>query len=424
MQQDEKSRGIKLTTGQAISGVVVIFIVSALLTYGVIITYQPDVAERPAEDVVTQAENYHELQQAVKIILQEHIDEDITAETLIEGAVRGAVEATGDRYSMYFDASELKDFMEQTIEGEYSGIGVSVLNVDGYVTVMVPFQGSPAATTPFEGADEDDPVGLQSGDRIVKVDGLDVVGMSTEHVAEIIRGPVGEEVTIVIERGNDEDKTQLTFEIERAQIEIPTVTSDVVDGDVGLLTISQFTGHTGEQLQEHVAKLQEKGVSGLIIDLRFNPGGDLAACVEAADVFIPEGPVMIARGRGDESEVVQAQGEEYHLPIVVLVNEFSASGAEILAGALRDRLGSPLIGQTTFGKGAVQRMWYLDRDKPSGMKITTAQYLTPDEYSIEDEGGLTPDYEVEWPDDGEQGNIDRDPQLRRAFEVLREKTNE
>ncbi len=407
---------IKLSTGQALTSVVVIFLVSALITYGAVAMYPAD-TEPAAEDVVTQAENYHELQEAVATILDEHVDEAINAEKLIQGAVRGAVEAAEDRYTTYFDTSELEDFTER-IEGEYSGIGASILSVDDYVTVLVPFDGSPAATTPFEGATEDDPVGLQPGDKIVEVDGIDVRDMSADHVADIIRGPEGSEVVVDALRSNDDDEERLRFEFERARIEIPTAETDIVDEDIGVLSINQFHRHTPDQVREALDDLEAENISGIIIDLRFNPGGDLSAVVEVADFFVPEGPVMSAHTR-DEEETLRAETPGYDLPIVVLVNEFSASGAEILAGAIRDRLGYPLVGEQTFGKGSVQRMVYLDDEEQTGMKLTTARFLTPDGHKIDVDGGLLPDYEVELPEDAELGELENDPQLQRAVQQMR-----
>jgi len=420
VQQDHRSQ-IRLTTGQLAGIIVVTVLIAAVLTFGFANVYL--VEDKPTNgDVVTEADNYPELVRAINLIKENYVDMDAAdVEKMIEGAIEGAIASTGDRYSTYFDASALADFRQETVEGEYSGIGASILDVEGYVTIMVPFEGTPAATTPFEGAASDDPVGLRPGDRVLTVDGVDVVGMSAEHVAEMIRGPVGEEVQVEIERPADDGDLLLTFRFERDEVEIPTVDSEVVDGDVGVLSITRFTGRTPDQVHEHLNDLEDQNVSSIIIDLRNNPGGTLEDCITVADIFLPEGVVLHVVGRGDESDEIHVGGDAYPKPLVVLVNEFTASGGEILAGALREQMDVPLIGNTTFGKGSVQRLFYLDPDRPTGMKLTTERYLTPSGYSIEEEGGLQVDYEVPDPEDGLYGDLEADQQLQKALEVLRER---
>ncbi len=417
MPEDETGM-IRLTRGQGLACVTVLILVSALITFGITNAYVISPAEPGVSDIITGAENYPELVQASQIIMENYLDDEkITPESLVEGAIRGVVGSTGDPYSMYFDASALRQFQRETMEGEYSGIGTSILDVDGYVTIMVPFEGSPAATTPFENAGPDDPVGLRPGDRILRVEDLDVVGMSAEYVAELIRGPVGEVVTVEVDRPDTGEV--LTFRIERAQIEIPTASGRVIDEDLGLIVISRFTANTPDQVRGYMDELEEAEVTGLILDLRNNAGGTLAECVDVASLFVPAGPVVTTVDREGTRDVREATGTGYPGPIVALVNEFSASAAEILAGALRDRMDVLLVGQRTFGKGSVQHLYYLDPAKPSGMKITTERYLTPSGYNIEEEGGLVPDIEVAWPEDGLMGDPETDPQLRRAIEVLR-----
>jgi len=417
---------IRITRPQLIGGIVVTVLVTALLTFGfvnVLMSPENGTPEAEIPEILTEADNFQELLNAIHLIQNEYVDgKEIEPEVLIEGAIDGVISGIDDPYSMYFDASALEEFQQETVEGEYSGIGASIMDIEGYVTIMVPFEGSPAAETPYEDADEEDPVGMQSGDRILEVDGVDVVGMSADHVAEMIRGPVGEEVTVKVERPqNETEYEELIFNIERDDVEIPTVESHVIDDDIGVLTISRFTAHTPEQAQEQLADLEQQGVTGVIIDLRNNPGGTLDECVEVADIFVPEGPVVQVVDREEDVEVLEVGGDAYALPLVVLTNEFTASGGEILAGALRDRMDVPIVGKTTFGKGSVQRLYYLDPGIPSGMKLTTERYLTADGYSIEKEGGIEPDYEIEFPDDGMFGELEKDPQLQKALELMREK---
>ncbi len=375
-----------------------------------------------SENPVLEAENYDEFLRALDLILQDYVDEeDVTPERLIQGAIKGMIEGVGDPYSTYFDASALEDLRMQTLEGEYSGIGVSVIDMEGYVTVLVPFSNTPASATSPEGVEDDDEeTGLRSGDRIISVDGVDTVGMSTEHVAELIRGPAGETVEVIVERPRDGGHRELTFVIEREEIEIPTVDSKVLEDDVGLLSITQFTAHTPQQVETHLEELKSEGISGLILDLRSNPGGTLDESLEVADQLLPPGPVVTTVDREGKEETLSVDDPGWDLPIVVLVDNYSASASEILAGALRDRLDAPLIGERTFGKGSVQRVYYLDPDRTTGMKITTQRYLTPSGYSIEEEEGLVPDHEVPWSEGDVMGEFDSDPQLQKALEVMRD----
>jgi len=425
--EDRSTRYVQLTPVQAILIVMVLVFTVAALTVGVV-QQVPFISERGIEEAAPEEvesalddEGYDEFIRALSLIMEDYVDgDDVDSEALLRGAIRGMIEGLDDPYSTYFDASALEDLRVQTLEGEYSGIGVSVIDLDGYVTVLVPFDDTPASTTPFEGADENDAIGLKSGDRILEVDGIDVVGMSTDHVAELIRGPVGESVEILVERPENEMGEQYRFVIEREQIEIPTADSEVIDGDIGVLSITQFTAHTPEQVAAHLEKLEESGIQGLILDLRSNPGGTLEESLQVADQFLPPGPVVTTVDREGNEETLAVSGPGYERPIVVLVDRFSASASEIIAGALRDRADAPLVGERTFGKGSVQRVYYLDPEQTTGMKLTTQRYLTPSGYNIEDEEGLVPDYEVEWSEGETMGELDSDSQLQRALEVLRD----
>ncbi|MFP4199900.1 MAG: S41 family peptidase [Clostridia bacterium] len=380
-----------------------------------------EVPESETESPAIEAENYDEFQRALELILQDYVDEEsVTPESLIQGAIKGMVEGVGDPYSTYFDSSALEDLRMQTLEGEYSGIGVSVIDLDGYVTVLVPFSNTPASTTPPEEGDGDEEEGLSSGDRIISVDGVDTVGMSTEHVSDLIRGPEGETVEVVVQRPEDTGHEELTFIIERQQIEIPTADSEVLEGDIGLLSITQFTAHTPKQVETHLQGLISEGISGLILDLRSNPGGTLDESLEVADQLLPPGPIVTTVDRDGKEETLSVDGPGCDLPIVVLVDNYSASASEILAGALRDRLDAPLVGERTFGKGSVQRIYYLDLDRTTGMKLTTQRYLTPSGYSIEEEDGLAPDHEVPRSEEDVMGELDSDPQLQKALDVMRD----
>lgn len=379
--------------------------------------------QRVLQDLMASPE-FDRLLEVVELIRTRYVREEVDLDTLLVGAAKGAVEALGDPYSFYFDARELEDF-EISMTGEYTGIGVRVQEKDGFVVVVAPFPGSPGATTPFEGAGPGDPPGLRRGDRIVEVDGRDVVGLPVELVARMIRGPAGTEVRLRVLRDAEEGTRELRFVIRRARIEIPTVDHKLLPDGTGYLRIHEFLPQAAARAEEALADLQARGMRALVLDLRDNPGGRLDAVRGIADLFLADGPVAHVEYRGGQRETLKAGPGAFEVPLVVLVNRGSASASEILAGALRDRLGAPLVGEKTFGKGSVQSTWtfgaggqLVEGEGRTGLKLTTARWLTPAGTSL-DGVGLVPDVEVPWEGTEGMGDPARDPQLRRALEVLR-----
>lgn len=379
--------------------------------------------QRVLQDLAGSPE-FDRLLDVVQLIRTRYVKEDVDLDALLVGAAKGAVQALGDPYSFYFDARELEEF-EISMTGEYSGIGVRVEEKGGYVVVVMPFPGSPGATTPYEGAGPGDPPGLRRGDRIVQVDGKDVVGLPVEIVARMIRGPEGSRVELTVIREGDDGPRELRFVIRRARIEVPTVEHRLLPGGIGYVRLLEFLPQASQRVEEAIADLRAQGMRGLILDLRDNPGGRLDAVHEIADLLLPEGPVVHIEYRGGRRETLSARGDGLDVPMVVLVNGGSASASEILAGALRDRLGVPLVGEKTFGKGSVQSTFTFDArgqlvegEGRTGLKLTTARYLTPNGTSV-DGVGLKPDVEVPWQGTEGLGDPQRDPQLQRALEVLR-----
>ncbi|MEG6615135.1 S41 family peptidase [Peptococcaceae bacterium 1198_IL3148] len=344
--------------------------------------------------------NYNGLGNFVKVIslIRTQYLYDVTTEEMVEGAIKGVVESLDDPYSNYLDQETFKKLTEQ-IHGSFGGLGILVGVEGDYLTVVLPYEDTPA-----------DKEGIKAGDKIVKINSEDVVGLDLDAAINMLRGPVGSEVNITVLRQDEEIEKTLV----REEIRVPTVQGEIVpDTEIGYVQISQFTEITADELDEVLTKLKEKDIKGLVLDLRNNPGGELVSATRVADEFISQGPIVHIDYKQGEDKTYNAKKPALNLPLVVLINGHSASAAEILAGAIKDHQVGTLVGTTSFGKGVVQIVFPLDNG--AGLKLTTARYLTPNKHDI-NKKGIEPDVVVELPEDAEQ-----DVQLEKALEVLKEK---
>jgi carboxyl-terminal processing protease len=308
------------------------------------------------------------------------------------GAIRGIIDSLEDPYSEYMDPEAYDAFMSH-FESDFGGVGMRVQKVGDYVTVVAPIDGTPAARA-----------GLKAGDRIISVDRRDVVGSNLSKVVDLIRGEPGTDVTLVILRGDDDQR--LTFTLTRATIEVPSLDSELVEPGIGYLRLRTFSEKSGEEVGEALSQLREKGAQAYVLDLRNNPGGLLSSAVKVAGQFLPPGPVVKVVDKGQKPNELGYDNETPEGIVVVLINEGSASASEIVAGALRDRGYGVLVGVDTYGKGTVQSLIRLSNG--GALKLTTAEYLLPSGTAI-DGKGLNPDIAVEG----------QDKQLDRALELLR-----
>lgn len=354
------------------------------------------------------AENWEQLDQVMRTVQSRYID-PIPEEELVKGAIRGLVEATGDKYSVYMDAQEYATFLKHW-EPTFGGVGIVVGMQDDFVTVIKPIRGTPGERA-----------GLRTGDRIVAVDGKDVTRMSVDEVAQLIRGPKGTTVRLRISRAPYTDTFEV--EIERADIRVPHMDGMMLDWapGVGYIRIEEFNTDVSDQVAAKLAELRAAGMKGLVLDLRQNPGGLLSEAEEVASLFLGSGPVVHVVERGGERKTLYSKGSrDFDLPMVVLVDGGSASASEIVAGALKDRGVATLVGTKTFGKGSVQTFYNLEGG--AGLKLTTARYLTAGGHSIHQKG-ITPDVEVTVPEP-EPGQMPlplddpQNPQMQRAVEIL------
>ena len=308
--------------------------------------------------------------------------EDITDSQLLEYAIRGMI-AELDPHSVYLDASQFEDIKEHTT-GEFGGLGIEVGMENGFIKVITPMDDTPAAKA-----------GIEAGDLIIKLDETAVKGLDLGEAVELMRGEKGSKLVLTVVREGVDQPFEVT--IVRDTIKIRSVRSEIIADDFGYIRIAQFQMKTGPDVKTEFEKLIEKNPSlkGLVLDLRNNPGGVLQASVEVADHFIDEGLIVYTKGRQTETDVEfnATTGDiSNELPIVVLVNNGSASASEIVAGALQDQERAIVIGTQSFGKGSVQSIIPITNER--AIKITTARYYTPSGRSIQAEG-IKPDIEVE-----------------------------
>ncbi len=318
--------------------------------------------------------------QAWEIILQDYVEKDsLDISLLAEGAIRGMVEALDDPYTAYLDV-ETYQLSVQDLQGSFEGIGAYVAAEDEQIIIIAPIADSPA-----------DRAGIRAGDAVLEVDGQSTAGMSLLEVILKVRGPEGTTVSLlVLHEGETEP---VLIEIVRAEIEVPSVEFEMRE-EIAYIRITEFTDRTAGELASVLDEVEQQAAAGIILDLRANPGGLLEAVVGVASFFLDEGVVVdvVDNEGGHTTSSVNPGVTTTHLPMVVLVDAYSASGSEVLAGALQDYGRATIAGTTTFGKGSVNILQQLDDG--SGIYITNARWLTPNGRLIEGEG-LTPDYELE-----------------------------
>lgn len=348
--------------------------------------------------------------------LLEQIDyyyyEDVDTEELSDGLYKGLFEGIGDPYSVYYTKEEYDSMMAST-SGTYYGVG-AVLNQDTktmQVSVLHVYEGSPA-----------EKAGLRDGDIIVKVEDITAAEMELSELVTHIRGDKGTTVHVQVLREGKDD--YLEFDIERDKVEVPTVTSEMLENNVGYIAISEFAEPTEEQFMEAVNALEKEGMKAMIVDLRDNPGGYLTAVTEILDDILPEGVTVYTEDKyGNRQNYTSDEEHQMQCPLAVLINENSASASEIFAGAIKDYEYGTLIGTKTFGKGIVQSVRQLSDG--SAIKLTTAKYYTPKGNYIH-EVGIEPDVELELDYTGDldaEYDKSKDNQIEKALEVLESELN-
>ncbi len=342
---------------------------------------------------------------AIENVVDKYYLEEVDKEALENGIYLGMIESLGDPYSTYYSAEELEE-MERDVEGIYYGIGAYVgMDEDTQLPIL---------TGIIEGAPAQD-VNLREGDIIYMVDGVSVQGMDTSEVVALIKGEENTTVHLTIVRSGETD--YLEVDVTRRQVETPTVNYEMLENNIGYIQITEFDGVTTDQFTEALAVCKGSGMTGLVLDLRSNPGGSLSVVCEIARKILPKGLIVYTEDKYGEREEFTCNGaNELMVPMVVLVNDYSASAAEILAGAIQDHGKGILMGTQTFGKGIVQRI--ISLSDGSAVKLTISTYYTPNGRDIHGEG-IEPDEVIEF--DGElYYDKDIDNQLEAAIDYLTE----
>jgi carboxyl-terminal processing protease len=382
--------------------VLVIFLLSNVTTFLITLGARevfkdvPGGPEERKEEAATDPGEMALFFEVLKIIKENYVD-TVDMKELEEGAIQGMLEVLGDPQTNFFNQESMEDMMTKTL-GSYSGIGIVIDSQDSYITVISPIKGTPGERA-----------GLLPGDRIIEVDGQNIMGMSTSEAANLMRGPKGESVNLQVERVG---VGLLEFTIVRDDIDVESVFPEMLDEQMGYIFISNFDKSTGKEFEEALRQLEKEGMKGLVLDLRDNPGGLLAEAVRVAKAIVPAGPIThVVDGSGNTIKTHYSDLEKKPYPVVVLVNGFSASASEIVAGALQDSNGAQLVGTKTFGKATVQNLEELTNQ--GGIRYTVAKYLTPNRRNIHGEG-LNPDYLVELVDPR------IDSQLEKARSLLEE----
>jgi carboxyl-terminal processing protease len=347
---------------------------------------QPSSARATADGVLSSDEQarFKVFWETWQIVERDFYDKtQVDHQKLIYGAIKGMVDAVGDPYTIYQTPSQ-REVSDTDLRGSFDGIGIQVDMKDNRLTVVAPIEGSPAEAA-----------GFRPGDIVVEVDGKSLAGKTLNDTVGLIRGQRGTPVTLTVLRQGETEPLQIT--VVRAEIKLKSVRVRMLDEQVGYVRISSFSASTGTEMVAAIKDLVSQQSRGIVVDVRNNPGGYLSTSVEAAAQFMDPGSIVLYQqsGNGDRKTYrTEGGGTAAQVPVVVLINKGSASASEILAGALRDNRQAMLVGEKSFGKGTVQNVHELS-DK-SGLRVTTAQWLTPAEKPIQGVG-LAPDQVVELP---------------------------
>lgn len=370
------------------------------------LTFSPSQFKVVGRDSLPTNVDYSLLGKALEVLDSNYIERPIDQQKALYGAVRGAVAAAGDDYTQFFDPEELAEF-HQSLKGSFDGIGAEINRKNGLIVVVAPIEDSPAQKA-----------GLLAKDIIIEVDGASTVDWSVEEAVRKIRGEKGTEVKLLIAREGRTKPFELA--IKRDTILIKTVKweiKQVAGKKIGIIRLSRFGEDTKEVFSQAVGDLKKQNISGLIVDVRNNPGGYLETSIDVASHWLAKDRIVVDEARSDTPAVQHLGSYGYNefagLKTIVLVNGGSASAAEILAGALRDHKAAILVGEKTFGKGSVQEV--IDLPDNTALKVTIAKWITPAGIHL-NKDGLVPDIEVKMTE--EDYAAEKDPQMDKALEEV------
>ncbi|MCD1160190.1 MULTISPECIES: lmo1851 family serine protease [Peribacillus] len=408
-QPKEAGKFIKIKKFTFIMGIfLVIFLTAGITT--IALTFGDEKVESLAPDKHAEFEKLYSTYDKIKDDYYEEVDE----EKLVDGAINGMIKSLDDPYSAYMDKKEASSFHE-SISSSFEGIGAEIQEQDGQIMVVSPIKGSPA-----------EKAGVKPNDIILSVDGKSVEGLSSSEAVLKIRGEKGTKVDLSISRAGESEPIELT--IKRDTIPIETVYAEMLDDGVAKIQVTSFSEHTVQELKTALEEMSKKDMKGLVLDLRGNPGGLLDQAIEMASLFIPNGKVVLqVEDRSGKKDVYKSENDgELKIPVVVLIDDGSASASEIVAAAVSESADIPLIGIKSFGKGTVQTAE--DFEDGSNFKYTAAKWLTPEGNWIHKKG-IKPDINVKLPDyaslpyispDKELKASDSSSEVKAAEEMLKE----
>jgi carboxyl-terminal processing protease len=361
-----------------------------------------NITSSPITNTVTSTDElFKPFWEAWKIVHDQYLVQPVNNEKMMQGAIRGMMDSLGDPHTTYMDPVQYSD-ATAPLEG-YSGIGAWVSTEGTYLTITEPMKGSPAESA-----------GLKAGDQIIAIDGVDMTGTLPELARQKVLGPAGTQVVLTIKRNGVEQPFDVS--ITRAQITIPSTEHKILNNNIAYVRLNAFSNTSGDELHAALQGLLAQNPKGLILDLRYNTGGLLDQAIQVGSEFLHNGVVAYEEFGDGTRRTYNATGKGIatQIPMVVLVNEWSASASEVVAGALQDYGRAKLVGVKTYGKGTAQ-YWIPLTGNKGAVVVTVARWLTPNERNITGTG-LTPDIEVKISDADAKAGIDS--QLNRAIEIL------
>ena len=409
IEQKEEGRYIKIKKFPFIMGIFLLIFVTAGITM-IILTFGDEKVQSIAPSKYPQFEKLYSTYETIKKDYYKDIDD----EKLVNGAIEGMITGLEDPYSTYMNQEEAKSFNE-SISSSFEGIGAEIQEQDGKIMVVSPIKGSPA-----------EKAGIKPNDMIESVDGKSIEGLSATEAVLKIRGEKGTKVVLTISRVGESKPISIT--IVRDTIPIETVYAEMLDDGIAKIQVTSFSEHTVDELQTALNEMSKKDMKALILDLRGNPGGLLDQAIEMASIFVPNGEVVLqVENRNGEKEVYKSENDgEFDLPVVVLIDNGSASASEIVAAAVSESADIPLIGVKSFGKGTVQSAQ--DFKDGSNLKFTAFKWLTPEGNWIHKKG-IAPDIEAKLPNyaslsyispDDDWKESDTSTEVKTAEEMLTE----
>lgn len=400
--------------------IIVVVLVTAFLTLTLGNVFLIEVGQRVvlSEEAYTEMRDIYEKyakQESVMEIAKRDFLYEADEAKMLEGALEGTLKALGDPYTQFMTKEEFEALMQDT-EGTYEGIGVYITPSDDKKIMIV----SPIEDTPAEKA------GLKTGDKIIRINGTEYTADQIDQAVSIMKGAPGTSVTLTVQREKEDGTSDVSdITINREKIRIKTIKPAMLQDGIGYIRITTFDMQTAEDFRAAYTDLKNQGMKSLVIDLRYNPGGIIDATVGISNMFMGEGVVTYTKTKAGEVEYFKSDTEAEEMPIVLLINEGSASASEIMAGAMKDTKRATLIGTKTFGKGIVQRVQRFGNEG-EGIKMTVSEYFTPNGINIHGIG-IEPDIEIKLPEDAPgYGNefYDTDNQLQKAVEVLKGNMNQ